>query len=234
MAYARFKIGRKRRFNKRKKRITSNTKRLSRQVAALRAATRPEIKYRDWYTNWVGGMALRNPLLSGGNAPTDNWFINNMIPDVNQGIGANERTGQRIRLKSVQFTASLKANAGALLGAQVRVMLVLSKEANVALPRVLEDYTSGAHAAVTTLRDPTVTRLCTILYDKVFVLSPVASRSGVLIRFFRRLNAIVTYDESSALAMTNNMTLYIFSDYPAGGTPPELQNVNTRIRFTDV
>ena len=158
------------------------------------------------------------------------FCINGLAP----GTAANQRIGMRVTLRSLEFRYRIVATGTALASIN-RVIVLFDKQANGALPAptdILNPYATWG------MRNLENRKRFKIIWDKTRFSAPVGGdpsrvmvhayikfRRGVIVEFNNGVSG------SIADIVSNSLIMLTFGDNAA--TPPQIDRLQTRIRYTD-
>lgn len=193
---------------------------LSKRITGLARSLRPELKWYD----------VTNTDLAVYTTPG----VVQLTPIV-QGDTVNDRTGQKIKLKSIQFKGILRQTTGSDEAILCRIVILHDFD-NRADPTWSSVYNADT---IYSLRDLNVSDIdpkrFRIIYDRVFTLrrnTDEAERTRVSFKFYKKLKTDVEYISGNAGAGSGGLYLMVLGD-TAQSTYIDL-DYESRVRYTDV
>lgn len=165
--------------------------------------------------------------------PTNLGYITSPLGQLTCGPNANQRIGNKITVKSYQLKATCTLDPATVTGfAHLRILILLDKQPNAALPTIASIFPATADRLISGL-SPEVWDRYSILTDKQYFVSNAQAQSKY-INIFKKLNMSVDYaNAATAIPGTNAIHVLLISNEPAGGNPPVVIWTE-RIRYTDV
>jgi len=211
-----------RRYKRVRKAKITTVKKLNSKVNRMMSTLKPELK--------VSESAVNAKLIGTLASPSD--FLDMKLPDPNLTTGTswvNQRIGLKIRIRSI----SIKGNfhVGSNPSATVRMLLVRAPQGLTYSPSYYLSNTSNALGVISPF-EPSVRDEFQVVWDKTVAINPFGA-DRYNFNFFKKVNFPVSYIGNGTSIANGGLTLFVFSDQPAGSTNP-LLNLYARIRYTDI
>lgn len=183
------------------------------------------------YPRYAGGMGPEYKLFDTTQSQpiSDAGYHTTLLGSVASGSGFNQRVGNHITLKSYYLRATLTGDltTGPRYN-HLRLLLLLDKQANGALPTIASMFPANADKIVSPL-DPSVADRYNIIHDKVYTLND--NEPSKFIKVFKKFNMPVDYASATTSVPTNNQIIPVW----IGFDDEVLTTViwDERIRYTD-
>lgn len=142
--------------------------------------------------------------------PTADFF--SLISDITQGVGVNQRVGNRIRITRIDFTIDVRGGQATIMaaGALCKLLIIHNRDCNSSAPNYADMYTG---TSIFRQRKPEFTAKYRILKEMWHSLTSTAtigtgasSASGprTCWKFSIPINKTIVYKASSSIAANNN------------------------------
>lgn len=215
--------GRKRRIGRGVRQIQG----LTREVSKLKSFVNTEFKRWDNYQAFVN-------IPDANTSPPVQMLLN----DIAEGVDVTQRTGQSVRVKSIQHRCTIDNTTTSSLPCRVRMIffLDLRPDGQGNAPPFSQLLDISNSDCMTAMRNLDYRSNYSILSDRTFKLDTSAPNHMVIYNYYKRVNFHTVWkglDSSNAglLITKNGLWCYVFSDQP-GAVLPRIK-CDTRIRYID-
>jgi len=157
-----------------------------------------------------------------------------LLNGIARGDDINERTGREVDMRSIQFSAQVRAATTTGVDQTHRVLIVYDRQTNAAAPTMAQVCESATIQAPRNLENR---KRFSILFDKIYNLNAAdESGSSRQIRWYRHLNHPETFNSGDAATVaditTGSVYLIALGTEAAGGTSGSI-DYWSRIRYQD-
>lgn len=157
-----------------------------------------------------------------------------LLNGIARGDDINERTGREVDMRSIQFSAQVRAATATGVDQTHRVLIVYDRQTNAAAPTMAQVCESATIQAPRNLENR---KRFSILFDEIYNLNAAAeSGSSRQIRWYRHLNHPETFNSGDAATVaditTGSVYLIVLGTEAAGATSGSI-DYWSRIRYQD-
>lgn len=185
------------------------------------ALVKPELKFDDLQSGVNANVSFDSPIITSLNL-------------IAQGDNVSDRIGNSVRLLSVRTQFMLNWDSTSAGNQPVRVLLVLDKQCNGALPTLADLFEDA------TVTDSLISPFdmdekfrFQILKDSIFTLHP--DRQAITVKWRLKMNHIIRYGDTAgtiATVSSKNLILVMFSAIAEASNPPTVTHTN-RVTYID-